>query len=293
VVDSKLVYMDLNGAMTPGPDLAKSRYSFVSVSPDADRAVVVRQVTRTESTLWLVDLERGGVTPLPTARGQQGGVVWSPDSRRIVYMNDAEGTENLFMRDIATGGPETPFHKSAAPFKQPDDWSHDGKWIVFRQLDPGTFQNIWAKPADGSGDARLLVKGPTRDLGGRVSPDGKWLAYSSDESGRAELYLVPFPDAQGDRVPLTSDGGALMWWAPDSRSALVISGTENRVSSVGIEYGPGPRVKPPRPLGTMPRGTAIIWLDVMPEWRRFLALVPASPIVGSITVVQNWQQALR
>ncbi len=290
-VDSKLVYFDLTGAQTPGPELPRSRYSGISVSPDGAKAVVVRQSTRTESTLWLIDLVRGGSTPLPAARGQQGGIAWSPDSRRIVYMNDAEGTEHLFVRDIATGGPETPFHKSPAPFKQPDDWSSDGKWIVFRQLDPGTFQNVWARPADGSADARVIVQGPARDLGGRLSPDGKWLAYLSDESGRVEIYVQPFPDGRGERVPLTNSGAAAVWWSRDSRSTLVINSTFDRVLAVDIEYGPGPRVKPARTLGAIPRGT--LWLDAMPDRRRFLALVPASPIVGSITVVQHWQRGLK
>jgi serine/threonine protein kinase/Tol biopolymer transport system component len=292
LVDSKLVYMDLGGTIAPAPDLPKARYSFVSAAPDGTRAVVVRQTTRTESALWLVDLVRGGATPLPTARGQQGGVVWSPDSRRVVYMNDAEGTEQLFVRDIAAGGPESPFHKSPAPFKQSDDWSRDGKWIVFRQLDPGTFHNILAKPAEGGGDPKMLVQGPGRDFGGRVSPDSKWLAYQSDESGRLEIYLQPFPDARGERVPLTRDGAAAVWWGRDNRSVVVVSGTWDRILAVDIDYDPGPRVKSPRQLGMIPRGVQPIWFDLMPDRRRFLALVASSPSVGSITVVQHWQRGL-
>jgi Tol biopolymer transport system component len=290
LVDTRLVYVDVAGALAPAPDLPNARYSGVSVSPDGSRAIVVRQTTRTESSLWQVDLLRGGVTPLAVGRGQQSGVVWSPDGRRIVYMSDRDGTENLFTWDIAAGGPESPFHQSPVPFKQPDDWSRDGKWVIFRQLDPGMFQNVWAMPAAAGAKPIPVVQRPGRDLGGRLSPDGRWIAYLSDDSGRSEVYLQPFPDSGGARVPVTTSGAGAVWWGADSRRLFVLDATFVRLLSIDIDFTSGPRPGPEKSVGVLPRG--LRFLDLMPDRKRVLALAPAKVVEASITVVQNWELGL-
>jgi hypothetical protein len=173
-------------------------------------------------------------------------------------------------------------------FKNPSSWSPDGRWIVVSQLDPVTAQNVYVLPAPG-GPMRLYVAGPTRDIGGPVSPDGRLEAYISDNTGRFQLYVDTFPQP-GHRLQVSSDGAMLSWWSRDSRQLLFLADDERTVWRVNNEAGPSTKVGTPVALAVMPPN--LLWMDATPDRQKFLVLLPERTGAGSITVVQNWRAAL-
>jgi Tol biopolymer transport system component len=137
------------------------------------------------------------------------------------------------------------------------DWSPDGRWLVYDKSDEETGSDIWAAPADGSGEARLLRGRQGLDIPGPISPDGRWLAYVSEESGAPEVYITPFPDA-GRRWQVSTSSGFYPFWNANGRE-LVYQQLDGRVMSVGVELGeesvrlgesvPLLDLAPPEPIG--------------------------------------------
>ena len=145
-------------------------------------------------------------------------------------------------------------------------------------------------PADGKGDPRSLVIGPQRDRGGYPSPDGRWLAYASDQTGRLEIYVQPFADS-GQRQQVSQQGASTAWWTRDGR-ALVFAddGDQRTVWSVDMTAGATLQIGAPVKLATLPPG--VVSIAAMPDRRRFLAIVEEHAGQGSLTIVQNWLAAL-
>jgi hypothetical protein len=190
------------------------------------------------------------------------------------------------VKALGSASPEQPIYRSPALFKNPTDWSPDGKWIVFSQVDPVTTQNIYLLPADGSSVPKVLVGGPSRQVAGVISPDGSMMAYSGDETGRYEMYLTSFP-AVGRSVQVSRSGAIFAWWTPDGRQLLFAD--ESR-SLWRATVGPNLTVGPPQPVALLPsnlRGG-----DFAPDRQRFIGPVPERTGSGSITVVQNWRATL-
>jgi Tol biopolymer transport system component len=222
--------------------------------------------------------------------------VWSPDSTRVVFAADRDGPQDLFVKRVADGAPEQPLYRSSVPFKGPSSWSSDGHWIVVTQLDPSTSQNVWLLPAAGKSEMTPLVRTPARDKGGPPSPDGRWLAYVSEDTGRYELYLQSFPEP-GRRVPVSQggassqQGAALAWWTHDGRQLLFLGGDMSSLWRADVEPGDTLRIGTPRRIATFPPN--IMWMDATPDRQRFLAITPERTGPGSLTIVQNWRAALR
>jgi Tol biopolymer transport system component len=282
------LWIDSGGRNLGTLNVPPGHYETAAISPDGSQAVLVKSTSPSESSLWLVDLNRGGATPLTSGRGRNDAPAWAPDGKRVVFATDRDGPQDFFVKTVADAAPEKALFHSDLPFKNPVSWSGDGKWIVVTQLDPDTSQNIWLLPAAG-GDLKPYVRGPTRDIGGLVSPDGRWLAYSAEDTGRFELYVQSFPEP-GKRVQVSREGASVSWWTRDGRQLLYLDGAYRTLWRVDVEPGAAIRFGTPAKIATLP--VDIVGIDAMPDRQKFLAIVPERAGAGSVTVVQNWLLAL-
>jgi Tol biopolymer transport system component len=269
-------------------EIPAGHYEHVDISPDGTRAIFVKSTSPSESALWLVDLSNGSAVPVTSAPGRNDSPIWSPDGSRIAFAADRDGGQSVYLKTIGDPSPEQVLYRSDVPFKNPAAWSPDGNWIAMTQLDPMTAQNVWLLPA-GGGSMKLFYAGPTRENAGPISPDGRWITYVSDQTGRYELYVQSFP-TPGHAVQISRGGAVQMWWAHDS-SRLVYLDDQFR-SLWRVDLRPGSTLSPGAPvkMGDLPPD--IVWMAAMPDLQKYLALAPERSGIGSITVVQNWQTAL-
>jgi Tol biopolymer transport system component len=286
-------WYDLTGRRTGTLPLPTGHYDTIRVSPDGSQAVAVRSISPSESSLWLVDLARGGAVLLTNAPGRNDQPVWSPDGTRILFGSDRDGASDIFVKAVGDASSEQPFFRSPAIFKNATTWSPDGKWIVMTQLDPRTAQDAYLLPAEGvrpeAREPKLLLGGPKRDTGGPVSPDGHWLAYYSDETGRLQLYVQPFPEG-GRRVQVSQDGSSGAAWSRDGREIKFIGDDGRTMWRVDVTIGAKFTSGAPIRLGQLPAG--LVSLALMPDGQRILAVAPERTGPGSLTVVQHWRAAL-
>jgi Tol biopolymer transport system component len=283
------VWVDLSGRMTGRLSLPPGHYDQVAISPEGTKAVLVQSTSPSESALWLADLTRGGALPMTSGGGRDDSPIWSPDGTRVAFATDRDGPQQIYVKTVGDAEPERLLFKSDAMFMAPSSWSRDGTWLVFLQLDRDTAQNLWALPMPGAGTATPQVRTPVRDLGGWLSPDGRWLLYTSEESGRFELYAQSFPEP-GHKIAVSQNGAVLGWWVHGGRQILFVGGDQRTIMRVDVESGTELRVGAPQIVGMFPPGGGRV--VAMPDGQRFLALVPEQSGTGSITVVQNWRAAL-
>jgi Tol biopolymer transport system component len=282
-------WYDASGRPVGMLNLPPGHYETVTISPDGTRAIFVRSTSPSESTLWLIDLKQGGARPISSGHGRNDAAVWSPDGKRVVFAADRDGPQQVYIKNVDDAAPEQLLWGSDVLFKNPAAWSPDGQWILIGQLDPGTANDIWRLPASGTGELKLLVQGPTRDNSGPVSPDGHWLAYISDETGRFELYVQPFPEP-GPKTQISQQGAGSACWTKDGRGLIFTDVNLRALWRADVAPGPQFRTTAPKQIATLPPG--VIWVDAMPDRERFLALSPERTGIGSITIVENWLGAL-
>ena len=285
-VNTTAAWYDVLGRKTGTLPLPPGHYEHFAISPDGSRAVFVRFASPSESTLWLVDLARGGASLLSSLPGLNEYPVWSPNGMKIVFTSDAD----FVMKTIGDEAPEQPFYQSSVLFKNPSAWSSDGRWIVCTLLNTITQQDVELLSASDARDMKPLVNGPAKELGGPISPDGRWLAYYSDETGRLQLYVQSFP-TPGHKQQVSENGAIEAWWTPDHRQLLFVGDDFRTLWRADVaETGEALRVGGPVELGTLPPNT--IWVDLTPDRQRVLALAPERTGAGSMTIVENWRATL-
>jgi Tol biopolymer transport system component len=285
-VNTAARWIDLQGRPIGSLAIPPGQYSDLSIGPDGRRAVLIRSVSTTESSLWLADLVRGNASQLSAGGGRNDAPVWSPDGTRVIFASDRDGPQDIFVKSVVDPAPEQAFYRSDVLFKNPDAWSRDGQWIVLRTFEMKTQQDIALIPASGQGREQTFLNGPYRDHFGRPSPDSRWIAYVSEDSGRGELWIQPFPKP-GRRTQVSSTGALMSWWAPDGRRIYFVSGDLSSLWVVDVTPGTILDVGTPRRVATLPPDT--IAIDAMPDRQKFLVLVPERTGAGSITIVRNWQ----
>jgi Tol biopolymer transport system component len=279
-------WYDLQGKKTGSLALPPGHYERLNVSPDGKYVIAERSISPSESSLWLIDVATGGASQFSSGPGRNGSPVWSPDSSKIVFASDRDGAADFYVKAVGGTSPEQAIYRSPSLFKYPTSWSPDGKWIVFAQVDPVTTQNLYLLPADGSSAPKVFLGGPSRQVGGVISPDGRMMAYSSDETGRYEMYITPFP-AAGRSVQVSRSGAIFAWWTPDGRQLLFAD--ESR-SLWRATVAPNLTAEPAQLVAQLPsnlRGG-----DLAPDRQRFIGPVPERTGSGAITIVQNWRAAL-
>ena len=266
--------------------------SQMSISADR-RHLFVSRLVNGNTDIWAVDVARGvprRVTFDPAADLQ---AVPAPDGARIVFNSNRSGLYDLYVTSAAGNGSEdlllaTPQNKS------PGDWSSDGRFVLFRSPGKTTGFDLWALPMDGDRKPFPVVQTNFEERDGQFSPDGKWIAYQSNESGRFEIYVQPFP--KGSREPISSGGGAQVRWRPDGRELFYIA-LDGRLMAVPITYAAGGRrieAGVPVPLFTTRVGGALQGPNqqqyvVSTDGQRFLMSTVTETRTPAITVVLNWK----
>jgi Tol biopolymer transport system component len=293
---SRLILLDRQGNKIAEPG-ELGAYSSVDLSPDGTRAVVRRtDYGAQDLNLWLVDLAGGGGRRLTSQLVSATTPAWSPDGSTITYSNKGRQAMDLYRLTVNTDTDaelllETDFDKN------PDSWSPDGKYLMYRTRDPKTGNDLWVLPLVGERIPVPFANGLSSEVEGRFSPDGHWVAYVSTDSGHDDIYVRAFsPDARngstgvGDIHVVSRGGGTRPRWSGDGRELFYI-GPNGNMMSVDIAPGAAFRAGPPKVLFQLPQGTALS--DTAPDGRT-LAVVPLeSGAQAPFNVVLNWQSALR
>jgi dipeptidyl aminopeptidase/acylaminoacyl peptidase len=297
--DRQLVWKDRNGAAEP-LDLDPDRYEQVRLSPDGSQALVTLVQDRDaeiEENILTIDLERGVATQLTFDGTRNENAVFSPRGDRIAYSSNLAGQWNLFeMRADGSSPPERLRHGDN--IKQPMSWSPDGRFLAYREITETENFNLWALPLDQEGGEPLpLATSPFEETDAAFSPDGQWVAYSSAESGRREIYLKRFLPEGGDeeKRQVSRDGGWQPVWSRDGSELFFrnADGTALMVADLrkGRELG-RPRVLFEESDMPVPQRWAERRYDVSPDGR-FLMLTEDSSRPTILNVVLNWTEELK
>jgi len=238
--------------------------------------------------IWIRDLVRKRTTRLTYEPGNESAPTWSPDDKRIYYLGDSAGHDDVC--DISSGGTvggERLFIDTYA--KRPTDLSPDGRWLIFNSGPNrlSTLTDIWVYSVEEK-KARPWLATPFGEANARFSPDGKWIAYQSNESGRNEIYVRAFPDSD-EKWPISTGGGTMPSWRGDGREIYYVSG-ESRMMAVAVKPGAAFETETPVALfATELRPHIARQYDVTPDGSKFLLnnLVDISP-PEPVTLLQNW-----
>ena len=257
----------------------RGSYDIPRLSPDGRRLALNLDGT------WIYDLERGTRTRLRPG-GQMP--VWTPDGSRITFASDRRGPWNLYWKSADEVG-EAELLLPSEHSQFPMSWSPDGQVLAFQEFNTETADDIWMLGKDG--ELQPFVVTRFRERTPRFSPDGRFLAYVSNESGRHEVYVQPYP-ATGKRWTVSTDGGTEPLWSPDGLTLYYRQG--DRVMAVALETSAEFRAGKPRQLFEGPFEAHIFPnYDISPDGDRFVMVRTDSNAPGEIHVVLNWFEELR
>jgi Tol biopolymer transport system component len=212
---------------------------------------------------------------------------WSPDDSRIVFNSGRQAAFDLYQRS-ATGAGSDELLLATMQNKMALDWSPDGRFLLFRQNDPKTNYDIWALPINGDRKPYPVVQTTFDEQGGQFSPDGKWIAYVSNESGRFEIYVQPFPG--GGKSLISTTGGDQVRWRRDGKELFYVT-PDNRLMAVPIQLatnGQAVEAGAPVPLFGMPISGDGDYI-VASAGHRFLVSNVTEEATSPITVILNWK----
>ena len=297
-----LVWVDREGREEPLA-LDPGGYNRPRVSPDGTRVAV--DMSGPEGTdVWTSDVARGTrsiLTPDPAA---DQSPLWTPDGERVVFRSDREGSEGLFWKAAAGRGAAEPLltgeDAQQLTLLNPLDWSADGNELIFSYLAPNTGFDIGVLSMEGERSWQPLLNSAAREVHPALSPDGRWIAYTSNETGQLEVYVERFPDL-GNREQISTGGGRAPVWSPDGSELFysnLVGGFRMMVVPIDTE--------PTLTLGTATvvfEGTyyRALWrtYDLAPDGR-FLMIKPggaatedAASALPQIVVVQGWFEELQ
>ena len=294
---SRLTWADRNGKPL-GPATEPGDYVSFRLSPDDKRVALSRvdPVTNT-SDIWLVDLARSVATRFTTDPGVDASPIWSPDGQRIVFRSDRAGGNFPFEKAAGGGEPEKLLAPVGTAF--PTDWSPDGQFILYHtSIDVATHSyDVMILPYPKGTKPIPVVQTEFNEVDGRFSPDGRWIAYASDESGQMEVYVQPYP-RPGGRWRVSTNGGLEPHWRRDGKELFYLA-LDRRLMAVPIA-STGSTFESGAPQALFETHTPSaspgyrINYDVTADGQRFLVNTALSAGAStSVTVVLNWTALLK
>ena len=295
--DQQLTWFDRMGKTlgTVGPI---GQYSAPRLSPDGQHLAIGRTNPQSQlGDIHLFDLAGGAGTPFTFDPANDEIPIWSSDGSRIVWGSRREGRTHLFQKAASGVGQDEVLLRSAY-YKSTCDWSTDGRFILYQELNPQTSVDLWVLPMEGERKPWPWLNTPANETAARFSPDGKWIAYQSNESGHNEIYLqafVPGAPASGGKRQLSTNGGINPSWRRDGRELYYVA-DDGKLMVVEITPGAGLKAGSPKELFA-PSGyrvNADVGYTLTGDGQRFLFVTSAEDAsVPPFTVVLNWMAEMK
>ena len=275
------VWLDRRGKTSPLLDSARA-YFAASVSPDGQKLAVTIQAANDD--IWVYQIGRGTLTRLTFGGGNHGSPIWSPDGNYIAYFAEEGSSTDIFRKAWDGSGVEERL-TSGFTVSALSSFSPDGKSLAFVQNG-----DIWILPLEGERKPIPFLQSAANEAGGLLSPDGRWMAYSSNESGRDEIYVVPYPKQDG-KWQISTGGGITPLWSRNGKELFYTNGSS--VMTVGITGTSRLDFSIPRKLFDLPPAGAIA--DVAPDGERFVAAIVRAQQTTQprLTVVLEWFDDLK
>ena len=283
LTNTRLDLLDRSGNRVETLRLPEGRYESVYFAPDGKRLLAERRASPTAVDLWLFDLERGQSRRF--SQGSQtrigGKPVWSPDGSRIAFNSNRSGRTYIYQRLVDEAGEEQLLYESPGQFNEVLAWSPDGKYLVFEQAGPETGWDLWLLPVDGKREPVPYLKTRFHEYAASISPDGRWLAYTTDATGKTEIHARSFPKPGAEH--LASNIAGQPFWS-ENREILNVG--MQGVWSIPVSTSPTFRAGKPDHLFRGHRGA--FWLAPTPAADRFLQISPIEDDPPTLTVDLNF-----
>jgi len=307
LASNQLAWFDRQGknlgtATTPG------MYDSPMLSADGSRVAYARYdaANGVNSDIWVFEFGRNTVTRLTSDPAADLDPVWSPDGTHVAYAAARLGGAVLFQKTANGAGAEETLLAGSGVTRDLDDWSRDGRFLLYSEVNAKTKSDLWILPLtpDKPGEARkpsVYLNSEFNETDGRFSTDGRWIAYVSDESGRPEVYVQPYPLGAGGtgRVTVSNAGGLRPRWRRDGKELVYLAADNRSVMVADVTYAPAFKIGAPRRLFET-IGQAFIGtyapLDMTGDGKKFLLSMPAALQNTSqppLTVVLNWTALLK
>ena len=264
-----------------------------SLSPDGSRlALSLEGAASGRTDIWILDIGRGVSTRLTFGAGDESSPRWSPDGKRIIYSQLDGAALNLYLKAADGEGDAQQVLKSEV-HKFAVDWSPDGRSVVVQVFDPSAKQqnDLWILPMDGTGKPRPFLQTSFAEVGARFSPDGRWIAYFSDETGSQALYVTPFPGPGGKYQVAADVEDDVVRWSPDGRALTYLSRDLSMKSVSVTPRGAALEIGAPQPLF---KTQGVAFWEIDHDARRFLlARAPESTVSTPVALMTDWTHMLK
>jgi len=303
---SQLVWVDRAGHQLAAIGPANINVKSARLSPDGQHlATAIYDVERGEQDLWIFDVKTNAGKRLTADLALRDAPVWSPDSTKLAFLCQTDGSpprvhvRGLGEKDVEEAMP-------AADFQMPADWSPDGRFVAYvntgiPRLANETHGDVWVFDLARGRKPVPLLNTPFHEANPAFSPDGKWLAFISNESGRPEVYIQAFqakdvPSVVGERYLVSREGALALRWRSNGKELFYL-GFDGRIQAVPVKLSPKPEFGPATPLFTISTEAraaihSIVGFDVSADGQRFVIPMVTSADGPSIVVVQNWEALL-
>ena len=284
---NKLVWVDRTGETQPVTE-ERGGYFAPRISPDGRRIAV--GIEKDGSTdVWIYDLTRGTMTRLTTAPGADEVPVWTADGRRVAFQSNRDGRFHLYWKPADGSGPAERLTESRMPFS----WSPDGRVLAFAKTGGGNRGDVWILPMEGERKPVPFLETPFGEWAAQFSPDGRWIAYLSDESGRLEVYVLPYP---GPRHQISTNGGFDPLWARDGKEIFYRT-NDDKMMVVPVRLEPEFKAGKPKVLFEgrfQSKHWEVLHYDITPDGQRFVMVESEEESAPTeIIVVLNWFEELK
>jgi Tol biopolymer transport system component len=247
--------------------------------------------------IWIQDLARSLPMRFTFATESVRSPAWSPDGRFLAFGGNS--TNQIYVKDVANSGEEEPIFQSPSPVAV-TQWSPDGRFLIYSTA-ANAYDVFALSNPRGAGERKAIPVANSEtysEMHGQVSPDSRWIAYDSNESGRSEVYVRSFPpgDSRGPKSLVSSNGGLQPRWRGDGKELFYVS-VDGRMMAVDVKIAPRFDAGTPRALFStlvMNLRSQLFQYDVARDGKRFFIIGPSSSSASSpATIVLNWQVGLK
>jgi serine/threonine-protein kinase len=297
-----IVWVDRQGRETP-VNMPSRNFFFLRLSPDGSRAAF--DIRDQERDIWIWDFARQTPTRLTFGAALDAAPVWTPDGRRIAYQsNRGDGVMNIYWQAADGSGTVERLTRSGN-VQQPTGFSPDGSQLLFNETATKTGIDVRmmtlapTRPAGGEPPAETLIQTSFQEGNAEISPDGKWVAYQSNDAGMLHVIVRPFPKTDGGRWQISPDGGSRPVWARNGRELFYID-TSGRLMAVPVRLAPSFEAGNPTKIveGTFFNNISGRTYDVSSDGQRFLMIkeptsADASAAPPNIVVVEHWIEEVK